>query len=79
MGISGQENDHISDKLDYADSDRIEVMRRALTAQGFVACFGPSAAGQKQAIENQVGEDLQGEGLYHVMHRRKRKSAEAGL
>lgn len=28
-------------------------MERVLITQGFVACFGPSATGQKQAIDNQ--------------------------
>lgn len=37
VGISGQEKDHIPDKLDYAGSGRREGMGRALTTQGSVA------------------------------------------
>lgn len=67
-GVSGQENEHIPDKLDYVGSGRREAMGRILIAQGFVACFGSSAAGQKQAVGKWVDEDLQDEGLYHIMH-----------
>lgn len=67
----GQENDHIPDKLDYAGAGRRKGMDRMQIAQGFVACFGSSVVGQKQAVDNQVGEELQEEGLYHVTHRRK--------
>lgn len=38
-GVSGQENDHIPDKLDYVGSGRRESMEGVLIAQGFVAGF----------------------------------------
>lgn len=54
-------------------------MERILIAQGFVACFGSSAAGQKQAIDKRVGEDLQRDGLYHIMHRSKVMNWASGM